>query len=63
MEAKEKKGGTDAISYLEGLKEGKKQGVKEVVEWIKARREGGYNLCLKVHWEEWQAQLKEWGIE
>jgi len=37
-------------------------GIKEVVEWIEAVRIGGYNLCIKVGWDEWQAKLKEWGI-
>ena len=46
-----------------GLREAYRAGIKEVVDWIKATRVGGYNLCLKVNWDEWQAKLKEWHIE
>ena len=44
----------DAISYLEGYQEGKKDGRKEVVDWI--RQYHGLDF------EEAKAKLKEWGI-
>jgi len=40
-----------------------KAGMKKVVEYLNTKREGGYNFCVKLSWNEWQAQLKEWGIE
>ena len=36
---------------------GKREGVKEVVEWI-----GGYDKPFP-NQREWKAKLKEWGIE
>ena len=47
------------LSYLKqsALEEGRKQGRREVVEWIENR--GG---SLDGFRNEWQAQLKEWGI-
>jgi len=46
-------------AYLESARQ---EGRKDVVEWMESRREGGYNLCLKANWDEWQAKLKEWGL-
>ena len=40
-----------------------RQGRKEVVEWMASRREGGYNFCVKIHWEEYSTQLKKWGVK
>lgn len=40
-----------------------KAGIEEVVEWINLNRIGGYNICIKVGFEEWQAKLKEWEME
>lgn len=38
-----------------------KAGIREVVEWLQTKREGGYNFCVKASWDEWQVKLKEWG--
>ena len=58
----------DAISYLEGYQEGKKVGIKEVVEWISANLEEVECLFeerigeIAVDYDDWQAKLKDWGI-
>ena len=38
--------------------EGKKAGIREVVEWITAE-----DLDTELPWNMWEAKLKEWGIE
>jgi len=45
------------ISFMAG----KKEGIREVVEWIKNYWTGlgSYNIPLK----DWQAKLKEWGLK
>ncbi len=48
--------------------DGKRAGIKEVVEWIKAnnKREGSPPYCFSAVWfdyDKWQAFLKEWGVE
>jgi hypothetical protein len=61
MEAKE----TDAIDYLKGFLEGKKAGIKEVVDWISPYLfdtvDGKY-LIAQIGQGQWEAKLKEWGI-
>lgn len=58
----------DAISYLESYQDGKKAGIKEVVDWCKGHRylEGGDESNFMPYWwveeDEWQAKLKEWGV-
>jgi len=45
--------------------EGYKAGIKEVVDWIKPRiamAKGGL-MSTNIDWVEWQAKLKEWGID
>ena len=39
-----------------------KAGIKEVVEWIK-ERDCGDKSCVAITIDDWQAKLKEWGIE
>lgn len=40
--------------------DGKKAGIREVVEWIESQR---VNKGINDRRQEWQAKLKEWGIE
>ena len=56
-----KKQGHEAISYLEGYQEGKKAGIKEVVEWIKENDPEVWGDWQ--NWCVWQDKLKEMGIE
>jgi hypothetical protein len=79
MEAKLMISADDAISYLHGIETGKKEGRREVMEWVKSLYHyntfetfplhGGTatEICeartMVVKHEEWQAKLKEWGIE
>jgi len=50
-----------------GLKEGRKNGIREVVEWINNNHEttSVWSVSLE-RWaispKDWQAQLKEWGL-
>ncbi len=48
----------------EGYKAGKQAGIKEVVEWIEGKN---HHDRTESYYEfyglEWQAKLKEWGIE
>lgn len=52
--------------------DGEQAGIKKVVEWIIAHKRGYYAKpdgtlvsIISAEWtgEEWQAKLKEWGIE
>ena len=45
------------------FKAGRQKGIEEVVEYLNLKREGGYNFCVKISWDEWNAKLKEWGVE
>ena len=60
------KAGRDSITKLwqdeieEFYNEGRQAGIKEVVEWIEG---GGLSSGFLANWSEWQAKLKEWGIE
>lgn len=53
-----------AINYIET--QGKRAGIREVVEWINLRL-WVLSLSESDKWgikkDEWQAQLKEWGID
>ena len=40
-----------------------KAGMKEVLSYLNYKREGGYNFCVKIGWDEWESKLKEWAIE
>ena len=51
------------ITWKPAFAEGRKAGIKEVVEWLGTKREGGYNFCVKISWDVWNAKLKEWRIE
>jgi len=48
---------TDAISYLEGYLEGKKAGIKEVVDFVEAHTHN------TEEWTGWQEQKEDWGIK
>jgi len=69
MKAEDKE--TEAIDYLRGVLDGRKQGRKEVVEWIEGnalkKKVGGYRQAVSVDRiiteEKWQAFKKEMGIE
>jgi len=56
------------ITSLEGFYDGKKAGIKEVVEWIEAQRISGFTIIegvgagIPISEEKWQAKLKEWGV-
>ena len=39
-----------------------KAGIKEMAEWIK-ERDCGDKSCVVIAIDDWQAKLKEWGIE
>ena len=56
---------TDAISYMEGLVEGRKQGRKVVVEWVNAHLHKSPGCSYKWCFGDrtWRAMLKGWGIE
>lgn len=49
--------------YAPTFRDGKKVGIKEVVEYLSTKREGGYNFCVKISWDDWNAKLKKWGID
>jgi hypothetical protein len=61
-----------SIAFKDGEKAGKQEGIKEVVEWIKSnacleRGDCDVGLCfedyLHFDYHDWQAKLREWGIE
>jgi len=53
----------------EGYLEGKQEGIREVVEWIKNNSEEWERpsthkiVGVEIKYDNWQAKLKEWGIE
>ena len=55
----EAKGGTNAISYLKGVKEGTQKGVREVVEWLE---EPMNRRAFIRSSPQWQAFKKERGL-
>ena len=58
------KEGHEAISYLEGYQIGKKVGIREVVEYIEELIIGwDCAAAIDIRKEDWQEQLKEWGID
>ena len=56
----EAKGGHNSISFLEGYQEGKRAGIKEVVEWINQQ---SYTGLKHMPTSKWYAKLEEWGID
>ncbi len=44
----------------EDFEAGKQAGIKEVVDWIECQR---VNPGINDRRKEWQAKLKEWGID
>ena len=63
----EKTGGTNSISYLEGVKEGEKLGIKEAVDffWDYNNLYTGYTdeESFTIPRPKLIAQLKKWGIK
>ena len=55
------------ISFLLGEEQGKQKGIKEVVEFVDENSYGFDNsdgvMIRKMVDDDWQAQLKEWGID
>jgi len=52
-----------------GFDEGRQEGIREVVEWIKSLKHrdrtssaGKYYFFPEIEWGKWQAKLKKWGI-
>ena len=48
-------------SHSDFIRDTYQAGVKGVVGWLETKREGGYNFCVKISWDEWNNKLKEWG--
>lgn len=62
----EAKGGHNSISFLDGYKEGKQAGIKEVVEWIRGHYAGGKQYgagYYAIEDRDLDNKLKEWGID
>lgn len=57
------------ISFPLGIEEGRKLGIKEVVDWIENNSGQIYSNDTRhyhnigISLTDWQAQLKEWGIQ
>jgi len=52
--------------YEQAFTEGKKAGINEVVNWIRAHSKPDGIAIIRVVYPEtdwWQSKLKEWGIE
>ena len=70
MEDKDK---TLVEKLVEAEERGREAGIKEVVEWIEHHSSKPYyrhlgnltvvNCDCHYTWDEWQAKLKEWGID
>ena len=56
----ESRGGTNSLSYLKGVQEGGKIGIKEVVEAI--NKSGAHYCFTDTVSEWWEAQVKNWGL-
>jgi len=41
-------------------RDGELAGIRKVLDWMEAHREGGYNLCVKASLDEWRSQLEKW---
>ena len=46
------------ITWIPAFGEGKRQGIEEVVEWLKSNE-----LAPKSYFLEWRTKLEEWGID
>lgn len=52
-------------AVMEGAYESiKKLGIKEVVDYLDFKESPEWEACaVTIPWKDWQAKLKEWGIE